>query len=174
MKKRLILLATALAAVIPILMLSSTAVVMTGCTTVTQGTNVVKVIDPVKLQQAKDAIVPAASSVLRRAILRSPEHAVEIATYSRAVGSVFCRMAKTQTFDPAYLITQLDQATASLQATASPEIIDAKNAAVALYKIFLNDKLMVSIPNNQWQIAICQLFCEAIDQALKDAGQPSY
>ena len=159
-------------AVISVLMLSSTAVVLTGCTTVTEGTNVVKVIDPVKLQQAKDAIVPAASSVLRRAILRSPEHAVEIATYSRAVGNVFCRMVATRTFDPGHLITEMDRVTASLQATAQPEIIDAKNAAVALYKIFLNDKLMVTIPGNQWQIAVCQLFCESIDQALKDAGQP--
>lgn len=172
MKKRLILFATALAAVIPILMLTSTTVVMTGCKTVTDGTNVVTTIDPVKLQQAKDAIVPAASSVLRRAILRSPEHAVEIATYSRAVGTVFCRMAKSRTFDPAFLITEMDKATAPLQATAQPEIIDAKNAAVALYKIFLNDKLMVSLPENQWATAVCQLFCEAIDQALKDAGQP--
>jgi len=31
---------------------------------------------------------------------------------------------------------------------------------------------MVTIPGNQWQIAVCQLFCESIDQALKDAGQP--
>lgn len=172
MKKKLTLFVTALSAVIPILILSSTTVALTGCKTTTSGTNVVSAIDPVKLQQAKDAIVPAASSVLRRAILRSPEHAVEIATYARAVGSVFCRMNATKNFSPVYLIDEANKATAGLQSTAPPEIIDAKNAAIALYKIFLGDQLMVALPDNQWQIAVCQLFCESIDLALKDSGQP--
>ena len=169
--KKLILFGCA-AALLVTLMFTST-----GCKTTTTinpdgTTNVVKYIDPVKLQQAKDAIEPAASSVLRRAILRSPQHAVEISTYARAVGSVFCKMNATKNFSPVYLIDEANKATAGLQATAPPEIIDAKNAAIALYKIFLGDQLMVKLPDNQWAIAVCQLFCESIDQALKDAGQP--
>lgn len=149
----------------------------TGCQTTTTinpdgTTNTVKYVDPVRLQQAKDALEPAASSVLRRAIIRSPEHAKEIGDYARAVGTVFKQMAVNKNFTPEYLIDAANKATMTLQATAPPEVIDAKNAAVALYKIFLSDQLMVALPANKWQLAICQLFYESVDQALKDAGQP--
>ena len=100
-------------AILAILFTSST-IMVTGCKTTTNGTNVVTTIDPVKLQQAKDALVPAVSSVLRRAILRSPDHANEIGTYARAVGSVFCRMAQNHVFDPAYLIIEMDKATRTI------------------------------------------------------------
>lgn len=168
MKKTFIALA-AITAVIAALTVTS------GCktaTTVTNGvTNTVTFIDPVKLQQASDAIQPAAASVLRRAILKSPDHAAEIGNYARAVGGVFCQMKANNNFTPQYLIDAANAATAKLQATAPPEVIDAKNAAIALYKIFLSDQTMVNIPNNGWASAVCGLFCDAIDQALKDAGQ---
>jgi hypothetical protein len=147
----------------------------TACTTVTKVedgvTNTVRVIDPVRLAQARDALEPAASSVLRRAILRSPEHADEIAAYARAVQSVFCSMSQNRNFAPAYLIEAANAATAPLQAEASAEIIDAKNAAIALYKIFYGDQLTWEIPGDAWPMAICQLFCESIDEALEDAGR---
>lgn len=148
----------------------------TGCKTTTTvnpdgTTNVVKYVDPVKLQQAKDALEPAASSVLRRAIIRSPNHAKEIGDYARAVGTVFKQMVVNKNFTPEYLIDAANKATTKLQENAPAEVIDAKNAAIALYKIFLSDQVMVKIPDNQWQLAICQLFYESIDQALKDAGQ---
>jgi len=160
------------AAIVGITLLSMS----TGCKTVTTvnpdgTTNVVKYIDPVKLQQAKDALEPAASSVLRRAIIRSPQHAKEIGDYARAVGSVFKKMAVNKQFSPEYLIDAANKATADLQVNAPAEVIDAKNAAIALYKIFLSDQAMIKIPDNQWQLALCQLFWESIDQALKDAGQ---
>ena len=117
---------------------------------------------------ASHVLVPPAME----AILRSPDHAVEISTYARAVGSVFRKMATTRQFSPVYLIDEANKATAGLQTTAPPEIIDAKNAAIALYKIFYGDQLMVAIPEDKWAMAISQLFWESIDQALKDAGQP--
>ena len=88
------------------------------------------------------------------------------------MGTVFKQMAVNKNFTPEYLIDAANKATMTLQATAPPEVIDAKNAAVALYKIFLSDQLMVALPANKWQLAICQLFYESVDQALKDAGQP--
>ncbi len=146
-----------------------------ACTTVTKVedgvTNALQLIDPVRLAQARDALEPAASSVLRRAILRSPEHADEIAAYARAVQSVFCSMVEARNFSPAYLIDAANAATAPLQSEASAEIIDAKNAAIALYKIFYGDQLTWEIPDSAWPMAISQLFCESIDQALKDAGR---
>jgi len=149
----------------------------TGCKTTTVvnpdgTTNIVKVIDPVKLQQAKDALVPVVSSVLRRAIARSPDHAAEIGNYARAIGQVFCKMVAEKKFTADYLIDAADKATQSLQANVPPEVIDMKNAAIALYKIFLSDQLMVTVPDNAWAMNVSQLFCESIDQALKDSGQP--
>jgi hypothetical protein len=31
---------------------------------------------------------------------------------------------------------------------------------------------MIHVPNDKWPSAICGLFCDAINQALKDSGQP--
>lgn len=166
MKKTLIALFLLAALALPV------ALTNTGCTTTGTGTNAVTTIDPVKLQQAQAAIEPAAASVLRRAILNSPQHAKEIGDYARAVGGVFCQMkANNNNFTPQYLIDSVNTATANLQANAPAEVIDAKNAAIALYKIFFADNLTVQIPANGWPSAVTGLFCDAIDQALKDAGQ---
>ena len=162
-------------------LLVAVAILPTGCTTttsVTAGpngttvTNVVKTIDPVRLQQARDALEPAAASVLRRAIINSPQHAQQIGDYARAFGGVFCKMVANNNFNPTYLIDAANAATANLQANVSADVIDGKNAAIALYKIFYGDQLTFQLPNNQWPTAICQLFCDSIDQALRDAGQP--
>jgi hypothetical protein len=158
--------------------------ILTGCTTtqkitsttdatgtVTTVTNSVSAVDPVRLQQIGDIIEPAASSALRRAIAHSPQHAAQIGVYARALGSVFCQMKASQTFDPVFLITAADAATAQLQDAATPEIIDGKNAAIAIYKIAVADRLTVDLPNNAWLSAVCGLFCDSITQALKDSGQ---
>jgi len=144
----------------------------TGCKTVNNGTNVTTTLDFLKLERAKDALVPAVSSALRRAIIRSPDHADEIAGYARAIGRVFREMAETKTFSSAYLISTINEATMQLQTKMPPEAIDAKNAAIALYKIFLEDRTTAGIPDEHWSIAVCELFYESIDLALKDAGKP--
>ena len=172
MKKKYTVLGLLLAAVVTL----SLTMMTTGCKTTEVinpdgSTNIVKVVDPVKLQQAKDALVPVVSSVLRRAIARSPEHAAEIGNYSRAIGQVFCKMVTEKKFTPDYLIDAADKDTQGLQANVPPEIIDMKNAAIALYKMFLSDQVMVAIPDNAWAMNVSQLFCESIDQALKDSGQ---
>ena len=120
--------------VLSIIVVAFVATMVMGCKTATTvnpdgTTNIVKYIDPVKLQQAKDALEPAASSVLRRAILRSPQHAVEISAYARAVGGVFHKMVVNKQFSVVYLIDEANKATAGLQTTAPAEVIDAKNAA---------------------------------------------
>lgn len=148
---------------------------VTGCVTKPgpgPSTNTVSTVDPVKLQQAKSAITPVVSGVIRRAILNSPQHAADIGNYARAVGSVFCNMLANKNFTPTYLIDAANAATLRYQWAASPDLIDAKNAVLALYQIFYADKLTVELPDNQWLVAVCGLFCDSVDQALKDAGQP--
>lgn len=168
MKKLLIILGLAVALLLP-------ALLTTGCKTTTSvnpdgTTNVVKYVDPIRIQQAEAVIEPAASRVLRRAIERSPEHAQEIGDYARAIGGIFCHMIAHNNFSVEYLVDASDKATERL-AFKSSEVLDAKNAAVALYKIFAADQLVWQLPDNQWLRSICELFCNSVDQALKDSGQ---
>ena len=147
----------------------------TGCTTtstVANGvTNVVTTIDPNRLNQIKAALEPAAASVLRRAIQNSPQHAAEISAYARELGTVFCQMQANNNFDPTYLLKAADDLTSKYQASLGPDVLDGKNAALALYQICFADKLTVQLPNNLWMRAVCGLFCDSINQALTDAGQ---
>lgn len=175
MKKTLIPLVLGLA------LLVTASTLITGCKTTQQVTtnpdgttvtNVVKYVDPVRIQQAEAVIEPAASRVLRRAIKRSPEHAQEIGDYARAIGGIFCKMKADNNFSVEYVVDAADKATQRFQDIAKDEIIDAKNAAVALYKVFASDQLVWQLPDNQWLKSICDVFCNSIDTALKDSGQP--
>lgn len=124
-----------------------------------------------KVAQVREAIEPVAAAVIRRVISRSPQHATEIAGYARAVALVFCQMKATSRFDVAYLVAGADAATAQYQASLTPDIVDAKNGAIALYKVFASDTLSVQLPDNVWLSTVCSLFCDSISQALKDSGQ---
>ena len=131
----------------------------------------ITVIDPAKLQQVKAAVEPAAASVMRRAIQNSPQHAAEIGKYARAVGSVFCAIKSSGTFEPGFVLTAVNDATQGLQAGVDPSVIDAKNAAISLYAILWSDKLTTQTPTNMWPYAVASIFCDSINQALRDAGQ---
>lgn len=148
----------------------------TGCVhtpVVTNGvTNIVTTIDTNKLQQVQAAVEPAAASAIRRAILNSPQHAQEIGDYARAVGKSLCKAVSTQSISPNNIVSGVELATQGLQVqNLPPEVIDAKNALLAVYSILYNDKLTVQLPNNQWPYAVLQTICDSLDQALKDAGQ---
>lgn len=156
------------------LLAAALPVVTTGCKTITQPgtTNTVTVIDPVKLQQIRDVVEPAASSVLRRAIANSPQHAEEIGMYARAIGTVFCQMDANDNFKPDYLIDAANKATSGLQVGVDQTIIDAKNAVIAVYKIAYSDQLTWQLPTNVWPRAVAGTLCNSINQALVDSGQP--
>lgn len=145
---------------------------ITGCTTTTVGTNVVVVIDQQKLADVQAALDPVLSSVLRRVIKNSPQHSVEIAGYARAVGRAFLQIKTSHTFSPADVINVVNNLTSGLQAGVPDEIIDAKNAAIAIYKILWNDKLTTTVPLDGWMDAVSNTFINVINQALIDAGQP--
>lgn len=166
--KKLIALFASLTVLASLLTLS---VVSTGCVTTTDGTNVVTTLDPVKVQQIQDAVEPVFSSVLRRAIANSPQHAAEIGNYARAVGGVFCKMEANNNFTPTYLIDAANQATAAHQANAPQEIIDAKNAVIAIYKIAYGDQLTWQLPDKVWPKAVASTICNVVNQALVDSGQ---
>jgi hypothetical protein len=145
---------------------------LTGCsTTKPDGT---KVPDPAKTQQVKDALEPIVRIPVRRIIMNSPQHSAEIALYFRSIGGIFCKMAADKQFDPTTL-------TAALQGLIPPNslanedvqaLLDFKVALEKLYKLYWNDKLRAELPPDGWLVAVCDYFCVAIDNGLKDAGQP--
>lgn len=151
--------------------LATLPVVTTGCKTTTVGTNVVTTLDPVKVQQIADVVEPAASSVLRRAIANSPQHAAEIGNYARAVGGVFCKMTANNNFTVNYLVDAANQATAGLQTGVSQDIIDAKNAVIAIYKVAASDQLTWQLPDNLWLKTVANTICNSVNQALLDSHQ---
>ncbi len=130
------------------------------------------VYDSVKTDQVKAALTPITASVVRRVILTSPQHADEIALSSRAVGSVFCSAAASGSLGPEQVLAAVDAATAGLQAGVDPEIIDAKNALLAIYRIFYGDRFRAELPADKWPRHVADLICASIDQGLKDAGKP--
>ncbi len=161
---------TALAGLLGLFALSAGTV---GCKTTGSGTNAVTTIDTNKLVQVQAAIEPLLSGVIRRAILSSPQHSAEIARYIGAVGTVCCQMTASNNFSPTYLVDAVDKATAGLQTGIDQDIIDGKNAVVAIYKIAYADQLTVSLGNNIWPQAVLGTLCDSITQALVDAGVTS-
>jgi hypothetical protein len=138
----------------------------------TGATNIVKTIDPEKLAQVQRVVEGVTSGVFRKAIANSPQHADEIASYVRAVGSAFCSVQASGKFSPQNIIDAVDAATAGLQSGVDDTIINGKNGLIALYQILWNDKLTVTVPGNKWPAAVVQTICGSIDRALKDSGRP--
>ena len=131
----------------------------------------VKAYDPVKTEQVKAAIEPVLSSVVRRVVNNSPQHGDEIAGYMRAAGGVFKSAAETGSLGPEQLIAAMDAATAGLQDSVDPEIIDGKNALLSLYRILYGDRFKAELPPDQWPRHVADVIAGGIDQGLKDAGK---
>ena len=157
--------------------LALTSILYTGCMTkpvvnADGSTNLVQVIDPVKLGKIQNVVEPAAASVLRRAIHNSPQHAQEIGDYARSVGGAICSASQTGQTTPGQIEAAIDQATKGLQVANIPsDIIDAKNALIAIYNVAWDDDLRINIPNDGWVHAVLDTICNSVDRALKDSGQ---
>ena len=145
----------------------------TGCTTTGSGTNAVTTIDTNKLAEIQAVVEPLLSSAIRRVIANSPQHAAEIGNYVGAVGTVCCEMTASNNFAPTYLIDAINTATAGLQAGMDQDIIDGKNAVIAIYKIAFADQLTTSLGTNVWPQAVLGTLCDSINQALTDSGLPT-
>ena len=127
--------------------------------------------DPVKTEQVKASIEPVISSVVRRVIDNSPENSDAIATYLRAVGGVFCSASASGALGPEEIINAADMATSGLQGGVEPEIIDAKNVLIALYKLNYGDRFRATLPADMWPKNVADVLCAAINQGLIDAGK---
>lgn len=147
-----------LASIICILLLA-------GCTTNKQ-------YDAQNTENVKAALTPVMASVVHRVIENSPEHSEQIAAYMRAVGKVCCEAQSTGQIGPYSLIYAVDAATAPLLAEGvSPDIIDAKNVLLALYRIQYADRYNAELSPEKWPYHVLALICDSVDQGLKDAGK---
>lgn len=136
-----------------------------GCKTLNTETGV-REYDPAKTEAVVQAIAVPASSAIRRALNRSPQHATEIANYIRTAGMVFQEMTVTKKFDPIELVKALD----AIIIVKNDTILDLKNVAVALYSIFYAQRLQAELAPDAWMLHVANTFATAIDRGLKDAG----
>lgn len=125
--------------------------------------------DPVKVEQTKAVIVPLVSGAVRRILLKNPDKA----DFVKRVGDVFRYVRDTQTFDPATVAALLQTA---LNDSVDPGdedaqlLIDAKNVLLAIYHIHYADRFKADVSEQEFLLAIADVFATAVDQALADTG----
>lgn len=141
------------------------AMIVAGCKTLNPATGQ-KEYDPAKTSAVVSAVSVPASSAIRRALNRSPQHANEIAGYLRAAGGVFQEIAVTKEFDPIKVAAKLDE----IVVIKNDTVIDLKNLGIALYTIFYSQRLRAELAPDSWMIHVADTFASAIDRGLKDAG----
>jgi len=146
-------------AYIPCLMLAI------GCATTDPVTGQ-KVYDPYKTEAVEQAIIPAASSAVRRVINSNPSKREEIAKAFLAAGAVFRRMVTEKKFSPIFLAQALDEVITIRNDT----VLDLKNAAVALWAIYYGQRGSAELPEDQWVIHVANVFATGIERGLHDAG----
>lgn len=156
------------------LLMTATLVALIGCSTGCKtGADGKRTIDIVKVDQAKALIEPVAAGALRRALQNSPEHAPKLAQYAASVAGVFCTMTLSNSFQPEFLIAEVDKfADPELAKIGDGYLVDIKNTAIGLYKVFYGDRFRAEVPPDQWLHLVCEFFCDAITQGLTDAGYP--
>ena len=134
----------------------------------------VKVFDPIKTQQAKEIVEPILRIGTRRIILNNPDNAIQTGNYFRYAGGVFCYMKETGQLDPTSITAGLrDLIPENYLAKEDVQIgLDFKVSLEALYRQFYNQRLRAELPPDKWAYHVADLFCNAIDAGLRDAGQP--
>lgn len=125
---------------------------------------------PVTIQSATNHVTALIKESITRAIQTAPfEYEEAVAHYFRQVGNAFCNMAVSGDFTHAGISKAADD-------IPSPMIVDGyaldvKIMVLALYKVIYGDRLRSEIPPDRWLAQMSQVFCEAINAGLKDAGQ---
>ncbi|HEU4344043.1 MAG TPA: hypothetical protein VFU31_21010 [Candidatus Binatia bacterium] len=142
-----------------------------GCSTINPDTGQ-KVFDPIRTAQVKAALQAPVQETITRIIRNSPEHSDQIANYFRSAGNVFCKMRDTSRFEPQFLIAELEKATEGLQQGLDPLAITAKNTIIALYVVFYSQRQSADLSPEKFLWNTSDLFCNAINTGLKDAGKP--
>jgi hypothetical protein len=140
------------------------ALTITGCTTSAPR-------DPVKVEQVKAAILPLASSAVRRVVVKNPD----LAPYLREVGTIFGAITDTQRVNPQIIASALEAALVNNglldpQDEATQAAIDFKNVVVAIYAIYHAERLEADVSEHQFLLDVLGTIALAINQGLNDAG----
>jgi len=135
-----------------------------------------KVYDPVKTAKIHEAVKPILQTAVSQIIARNTNDAVVISGYFRGVAEVFCQMDRDKQFSPESLAQQVGERLNGVISSLKPDqqlwILTAKNLIVALYGIRFADRNNADIPEDGYLSFLSKLFCQSIDQGLKDSGQP--
>lgn len=129
-----------------------------------------RVYDQVKTDTVKAALKPVVSGSITAVLLNNPTKKEEYGAYFRSVGNVFCNMRVSGEFTPSFLIREVERLTLQLQSQAPPLVLVAKQSLIGLYEAFYAQKVRAELPPDKWPAHVADLFCDAIDTALKDSG----
>lgn len=110
----------------------------------------------------KQVVQPFVTSWIRRSLAANPTNKQAVALYMRQVGNVFCSMSATSNFDPNYLTTETDKL--KMPRLNGSHLADVRVVLTALYR----GSFESSSPTNSKEF--CDLFCDAIAQALASSG----
>lgn len=149
-------------------------VLFSGCKTTDPLTGKA-VYDPVKTAKVHEAVKPIVQTAVSQVIARNTNETAAISGYFRDFGGVFCQMHHLKQFSPEFLAQQIGERLTGAAANLKPEtqlwVLTGKNLIVALYGIRFADRNNAEIPPDGYLAFLSKLFCESIDQGLKDAGQ---
>lgn len=149
-----------------LLTMMAAAALLVGCRTTDGG------YDPVRTEQVKAALQPAVSTAITAILTKDkPEKAQEIAAYFRAIGGIFCEMARTKTFSPSFLVAEINKIFDE-HVKGEIIVIAVKNSLVSLYTIFYEARHRAELSEQEWPFHVSDLFCKSIGQGLVDAGLP--
>ncbi len=145
----------------------------TGCKTTNPVTGV-REFDPAKTEKVKAFSENISKIVLRRALTRFTNEAPTIELYTRALGGVFCEMQRTKQFSPESLEAGVEALV--LPKLENPEALaymhDARDIIFATYRTFYSDRFTAELGPEDWLTAVADIFCNSIDQGLRDLGKP--
>lgn len=138
-------------------LLLACSLAFSGCVTTPQGT---KTLDIPRTTNAINAVVPVA---VRLAVQKQPAARQYLVDAAAAI-TLFT--STSATFDPDALNAAIKNAVGN--DALSPDALAAIDAAVALYKAYYGDALLVKLNNPDWLLPILQSLSSAITKGLNE------
>lgn len=150
------------------------AAIIAACTTIQiapDGTKT-KVPDVAKTEQVKAIAKGVVSFGIAESMYQFPKDASNIAFYARAAGLVFCDMKARGVLDPLALEDGLFNIAAPQ--LDDPELVhylrSARGMLLAAYTAAYAKRWQAELDPDEWSGVVAEIFCDAIDRGLKDAG----
>lgn len=129
--------------------------------------------DPVRTEHVASGVNLFVSSPISALLIqtkeKNPQKAEVKAAYLRSIGSVFCEIQRTKTFDPIALESKLNLIFTDL-VKDDIEVLLIKNGILGLYGTFFVVRTRAELPEDNWMTHVAGVFCTGIGRGLVDSG----